>query len=446
MKKDIAKKLLTEAQKRYDEAEVYAVSSTAIGLTSYQRELEKYSMAEDAGMNIQVRKGDLWVSTYTEKISEDVIPTLLQKLDESLEVAEAKPEKALYHPPTDEEWKELSLTPAPEFSTDEMMKIALELDELVHQKGDDIFSVSVDINTAISKRLLLNSAGLEREESSQYHLLLLSPVIKRGEKMDSTYVFRLIKDQDNLDLQGLVDEAYEKATAFFEAKSVAPGKYPIIMDQNCTASLISAMMMMFSADIVQKGMSMLKDKVGEEIASPAFTLIDDPLHPEGFVQSSFDGEGLPTYALPLIKNGKLETYLYNLETAAKDKVESNARAQRSYKGESSPGASTLVIEPGEKNMDELMQSIGNGLIITDLQGLHSGLDPISGDFSLPAKGFRIKDGKKAEAVNQITVASNFFQFIKDITEVGADSKLTLNGAVMPPIAIKEISVSGEEAE
>ena len=103
----------------------------------------------------------------------------------------------------------------------------------------------------------------------------------------------------------------------------------------------------------------------------------------------------------------------------------------------------LYIEKGEKSLEELIKEVGEGILITDLAGLHSGANSITGDFSLAAKGFYIKDGKKSYPVEQITIAGNFFSMLKDIEAVGSDLKFPMSSIGSPSVKIKEISIAGK---
>ena len=150
----------------------------------------------------------------------------------------------------------------------------------------------------------------------------------------------------------------------------------------------------FYAESVQKGLSLLKDKVDKLVANKNFTLIDDPFIKEGFNTCSFDGEGTATSVKKIIDEGVLKTYLYNWKTAVKDGVKSTGNGFRnSYKSSVSTSATNLYVEKGDKSLEEILETVDKGVMITDLQGLHSGLNPVSGDYSLSAHGYEIENGK-----------------------------------------------------
>lgn len=189
---------------------------------------------------------------------------------------------------------------------------------------------------------------------------------------------------------------------------------------------------------------MLKDKIGEDIGSSKFTLVDDPFASEGFNSSTFDDEGTATKYKKIIDNGNLKTYLYNWKSANKDNVASTGNGFRnSYKSSVSTSATNLYVEKGDKSLDEIFETVDSGVYITDLQGLHSGLNPVSGDYSLSANGYEIENGKIKRPINQITIAGNFFETLRDIEEIGNDLRFSMNGVGSPAIKVKKLAIAGE---
>lgn len=204
----------------------------------------------------------------------------------------------------------------------------------------------------------------------------------------------------------------------------------------------------FNADNVQKGLSLLRGKVGEKIASEKLTLMDNPLMKESTSSCAFDAEGVATYKKNVIQNGVLNTFLHNIRTATIEKIESTGNASKSsYTALVEVAPSTLYVKSGKTSYEEMIKKLGNGLIITDMMGMHSGANPVSGDFSLASKGFLVQNGKIVRAVEQITVAGNYFELLKKIEFIGGDFKLGMPGGSScfgsPSIIIKELSIAGE---
>ena len=195
-------------------------------------------------------------------------------------------------------------------------------------------------------------------------------------------------------------------------------------------------------------MSLLSGREGEQIAADCVTLVDDPMCPDAVFRLPFDDEGVAAQRTVLIENGRLNTLLYNLKTAAKAGVKSTGNAHKpGIAARVTVAPTNLCLQPGDKTRDELFEMAGEGLYITEISGMHAGANAVSGDFSLVSKGFLIKDGKRADPVELITIAGNFYQMLKDVIAVGSDMHFgfpTGAGQIgTPSLYIKELTVAGE---
>ena len=192
---------------------------------------------------------------------------------------------------------------------------------------------------------------------------------------------------------------------------------------------------------------MLAGKEGEKIAADCVTLTDDPTTDFGFGSRAFDAEGVAGRRTVVVENGTLKTLLYNLETAHKAGVESTGNASKG--GYTSPigiSVSNFTLTPGEKTLEQLAGKMGEGLIITEVSGLHAGANAVTGDFSLMAKGYLVEGGKQGRAVNGVTVSGNFYELLKNIEEPGCDVYRNMFGeAISAPSVLmgKPMSVAGE---
>jgi len=196
------------------------------------------------------------------------------------------------------------------------------------------------------------------------------------------------------------------------------------------------------------GLSLLAGKEGEVIASDIVTITDDPMREGVSIQTHFDGEGVATHRKSVIEKGVLKTLLYNRETALKAGKETTANASKgSYAAPVGISPYAFCIEAGDKTLDQLFEMAENGIYVTEVKGLHAGVNAASGDFSIESAGFLIKDGKKAEAVKSFTIAGNFFELLKSISalsdkvEMGVPSGFTTFGS--PAVLIKDMSVAGK---
>jgi PmbA protein len=255
----------------------------------------------------------------------------------------------------------------------------------------------------------------------------------------------LARDPGGLDADAIGAEAAERALALVGARQPASRRCPVVLDAFVAASFAGFIGGMLSADAVQRGRSLFAGKLGDEVAAPALRLADDPTDPGGLASAPFDAEGSPARRNALIEEGRLATYLYDARTARKDGRETTASATRSsYRSPPSVGTSNLVIDPGDATLEELVREAGDGLFVTDVAGLHSGVNPVSGTFSVGATGRLIEGGELGRPVREITIASDLVSMLKAVRAVGAEARwVPFGGSVKAaPLLLEEMSVGG----
>ena len=298
------------------------------------------------------------------------------------------------------------------------------------------------------KVALCNSKGLDLSHSYNYSQLAAVVSVKEREEVYNGYKV-VTDDFNNFNVDLLAQETVDKVVKTIGADTVESGIYDLIFSSEMMATMLSTFFTAFSADAARRGLSLLKGKEGEQIASANVTIVDDPFYSESFIKMPFDGEGVATYRKKVIEEGKLITLLHNLTTAYEAGVASTGNGRKlNY----SSGVNVLPYnfllaagEAGEK--EEVFKAVGKGIYITALNGLHAGANPATGDFSLSAEGFLVEEGKQKRPVKNFTVSGNFYELLQKITLVGSDVKLNNpEGGVCfgaPTTVVKEISVAGK---
>jgi len=202
---------------------------------------------------------------------------------------------------------------------------------------------------------------------------------------------------------------------------------------------------MLGADAVQRGRSPFAERLGDEIASKALVLADDGLDSAGLGSSPFDGEGLPRSRTPLISGGKLQTFLHDSYTARRGQADSTASAGRGgYRSQPSVSASNLVVDAGRESLDGLFAAAEGGVFVTDVAGLHSGVNPVSGVFSVGASGRVISGAELGDPVREFTIASDLVSMLRAISAAGSEARwVPFGGSVRtPPLLVAEMSIGG----
>jgi PmbA protein len=253
------------------------------------------------------------------------------------------------------------------------------------------------------------------------------------------------RDPGELDPEAIGGEAAERALALVGARQPESRRCPVVLDAFVAASFIGFIGSMLSAEAVQRGRSLFADREGDEIADAVLALADDATDPGGPSSAPFDGEGSPSRRTALIEGGRLITFLFDARAARRAGRATTANATRgSYRTPPSVGTTNLVLEAGDRELDGLFREAGDGLYVTDVAGLHSGVNPVSGTFSVGASGRLIEDGEPAGPVRELTIASDLVSMLKSVRAVGSEGRwVPFGGSVKaPPVLIGEMTVSG----
>ena len=429
----------------FSEYEVYYVDGESLGISVYKEEVEKYNLNNSAGLSFRGKLGDRIGYSYTEILDEDAIDMLVKKAKENVSAIENNDIQFIYE--GDKEYKEISTyyEALENLAPDKLINIAINMEKEAKKYCDKVESFSgCAISYSSGKYGIINSKGLNLKNKSNLLTAYVVPIVKDGENMYDGCGYVVAKSLDEIDPAKIAKMGVDEALSKIGATSIPAGNYKVIINNEAMVSLLSTFAGIFSGDAVQKGLSLLKGKEGEIIASDIVNLVDDPHLKDGLASVAFDDEGVATVKTYLIQDGKLNTLLHNLKTANKAGVKSTGNGfKASYASPISVSPTNFYIEPGVNSLEEMTKKIDKGLIITDLAGLHSGANSITGDFSLAAKGFYIENGVKTHPVEQITVAGNFFTLLTDIEEVGNDLKFPMSSVGSPSIMIKELSIAGE---
>jgi PmbA protein len=235
--------------------------------------------------------------------------------------------------------------------------------------------------------------------------------------------------------------AVERATELLDAAPVASGEYPIVFSHRMSGQLFGMFGSPFFAEAAQKGQSRLKDKLGETIASPLFTLLSDPFLPGLPGSHLFDGEGVPSQRLEVVKDGVLRTMLHNLESAKKAGVQPTGTGSRGYSGKAGTGFANYIVPLGGDSLESLLSRHPRCLLIVKLEG-GSGCSAISGEISIGAQGFLYENGKRVRAVDRITLSTNFFDLLQNISGLSNEYSDSFSSVKVPDVLVEKVNVAG----
>ena len=288
--------------------------------------------------------------------------------------------------------------------------------------------------------LLLTQKGVRSHDLASSCSASIELVMADGADRQAAWHWDMGRQPNAVNLRAIGQEAARKGELKLNPAPMASGRYGVVLHPEVTVDLLGLVAGMLSAEAVLKQRSLFAGKLGQAIASPLLTLVDDGRLAGGLGSEPWDGEGLPTRRNVLIENGVLGTYLHTLKTAAEMGVAPTATAGRSTG--SNPGVTTFNLFPkaGDRSPGELYRMAGDGVLITDLMGLHT-VDPVSGDLSLGASGVRIRGGELAETVDRMTIAGNLKDFLARIVAMGDDLRWYGSSAGLS-LLLEDISIGG----
>ncbi|EOR20284.1 TldD/PmbA family protein [Clostridium sartagoforme AAU1] len=439
-------KLFQEAKNNeFDEYEVYYVDRESLSINVYNEEVEKYNLTTSYGLSFRGKINGKIGYSYTEILDEYAIEMLVKNAKESALTIENEDIQFIYE--GDKEYSAVNTyyNTLENIPADKLIDLALNMEKEAKTLDNRVVSFGgCGIGYNKAKYGIINSKGLNLENKSNLLSAYVVPIIKNQEDMHDGMGYIIATSLDEVNPKLLAQDGVNEALSRIGGKSIPSGKYNTIINNEAMVSLLSTFAGVFSGDAAQKGLSLLKGKEGEIIANKKVTLLDNPHLENGLASVPFDDEGVATKKKDIIHEGKLITLLHNLKTAHKGNTKSTGNGfKNSYASPVGVSPTNLYLQKGEKSFDNLLKEIGEGLLITEFAGLHSGANSITGDFSLAAKGFYIKEGKKEYPVEQITVAGNFFDLLKNIEEIGNDLKFPMSSVGSPSVKVNGLSIAGK---
>ncbi len=426
------------------EYEAYLASGDSFEASVHAGELIAYNVSSTMGLGFRALVGGRMGYASTQALDEDAADMLVKGVIASATLTETEDAQFLY---AGGETQTLDLY-NPELdgiSDAEKVKMALALEQKALAADPRISTDGCAVVYGAGGRRIVNSKGLDVSFRDNALGAYVSAVAREGERAGSAYRFRMERGGAP-GLDRIAQQASLEAIDFLNASPVASGRYPVVFRAGAAVDLLAAFSEAFSADEAQRGLSKLKGREGDTVAAVCVTLLDDPLNPAGFAAAPFDGEGVPARAKAVIDQGRLTTLLHNLKTAAKQGVASTGNAARGYASPIAVAPSNFFFKPSDEPLEALLKMAEGGLLITEMQGLHSGGNVVSGDFSYGAKGYRIEGGKPVKPVDQITVAGNFYDLLLQMRAVGSDLEFGQPGRSCfgsPSLFVGELTVAGK---
>jgi PmbA protein len=432
-----------------EQVEAYAARSKGTEVKVFGGEVESVASENVDGVGVRVvvdgRQGFAWAgsldpSVVAETLAEARDNAGFGSVDEYLglpdpdEAADPGGERAAL-----DLWREALLaTPA-----DDKVALALELERAVMAADARIRGVrTVSYGDGAAEMALANSLGVEA--TSRRTVCSVSALTLAGEGVGTRtgYGFSVGREPSELDVGEAAQMAAERAVRLLGATQPPSRRLAVVFDPLVASSILSVICGALNGEAVLKGRSMFATRLGEMVAGPGISIVDDPTNPEAFGAAGYDSEGVPTRPVRMVENGRLARFLHNVHTGRRSGTGTSGSAVRGgYTTTPGVGSRALHFEPGPAPPEELLRRAEGGLFVQSITGLGSGASPVTGDFSVGADGLVIRDGALAEPVREVTVASTFQRMLLDL-EVGNDLRWLPGGAAGITLLVPDMAMSG----
>lgn len=447
---DLAKRALDKAMLTgVEQAEAFALLSRSLRIKVYQQEVEELASATGSGVGIRVMRDRAVGYAYTTDLSEEGLAAAAGAATGNAGITAADEFMGLPDPAADAAFPKMEIYSEQLAAVPVQQKIglaagieraALERDERISQVEGATYAEG-EGTVAIA-----SSLGLEREYRETSCYAYVQAIAEHAGQMQMGMSFTTGRDSNQLDPVSVGQEAADRAVALLGAEQCQTISCPVVMDPFVTSSLIGVITSALTGESVQKQRSMFAGKEHEQVAGKALNLVDDGTHPDGLASAPFDGEGVPAQQTTLIDGGVLQGFLYDTYTGRKVGKPSTGNGVRgSYRSLPHVGATNLRLTGGDRPMAQMISEVDLGFYVMEVSGIHSGANPVSGDFSVGASGRLIRGGELAESVREVTIAGNLLSILGSISAVGNDNRwVPFGGSIhAPSLLIGEMTVSGK---
>ena len=449
MRYDEFKNYVVEAAQKNGlaEYELYYTESESVSTETLMHEISAFQTSGGAGACFRcIYEGKMGYAS-TELFTAEEAERIVNVAMENASIIEIEDEVFIHE--AGDSYVELEPQKTYEPTSAEMIEKAFALEKALYAADERVMDGSqAFFGFGKETVALMNSKGLDLSYSCDYSEYGAVAVIKEGDEMFNSFAIKA-GDFKEMDTDTLAKKVVQEAVDSIGQESVPSGTYNIVFSNKMMASMLETFFGIFSAENAQRGLSLLNGKEGEVIASDVVTIMDDPFRKETYNCMPFDGEGVATYSKAVVENGQLKTLLHNLTTAHKAGIASTGNGRKA--GYAAPVAilpyNFFVEKGGAGSKEDLFAKAGEGIYVTEINGMHAGANAVTGDFSLAAEGFLVTGGKRAHAVKNFTISGNYYQLLKNVVAVGDDLEFgSPHGGCTfgaPSVLVKEISVAGK---
>ena len=423
--------------------EAYAEESRRVEANAYRGDVENLSFAESRGVGVRVIADGRLGYAYAADPTPDEVRRAVGQARENAGLASADPHNVLPGPAAAAPLDGLFHPDQAAMPLDRKVSLALDLERRATNSDPRVTKVeTAGYGDSTSRMAIASTTGVRAAYERTDCWCVVVALAGDGDETQTGFSFRVGRRLADLDWEGVADEAIERSVRMLGAEKPATARVPVILDPFAGSSFLGVLAGALSAESVQKGRSLFAGLEGERVGAEVLTLVDDGRRLDGPGAAPFDDEGVPAGRTALIEGGVLRGFLHNAYTAHRGGTRSTGNASRAgYRSSPGVGTTNFAVEPGSASLAELLRRAEGGVLIQDVSGVHSGANPISGEFSVGATGLRIRGGALAEPVREMTIASTLPDMLRSIAAVGDDLRF-FSSVGVPSILVGEMTLAG----
>jgi PmbA protein len=427
-----------------EQVEAFVSRDSETSIRVYEGEIEHFVSAQSEGIGIRVVREGRTGFAYAGTLDERSVAEVLAEARDNVEFGTPDEWAGLAEPdgvdvmPQDL-WNE-ALAACP---TDRKIELAKELERLALAADGRVRVDDSNYSDVAAESAVATTTGIRRSGRENGCYVSVGTLADDGDETQTGFGFSVGRSPDDFDLAKAAKEAADRATRLLGATKPTSRRLTVVLDPFVTAQFLGIISSTLNGEAVIKGRSLFKDRVGEQVADARFTLVDDPTNPLAYTATELDGEGLAARRNVLVEAGVLQGFVHNSYSARRAGTVSTANAVRGgFKGTPGVGCLALQVQPGTRSQADLITGISDGVLVQQVSGLHSGVNPISGDFSTGASGLLISNGQLGAPVREFTIASTLQRMLLDLVEVGGDVDWLPMRAAGVSLVIADMTMSG----
>jgi len=428
-----------------EQVEAYAEEGRQTEVSALRGEVEGMTFAESRGLGVRVIRDGRLGYAWAADPSLDEAQEAVWRARDNAALAEPDEHNGLPEAESSSPMPEIFREESASVTADDKVAMALDLERYTVSRDPRVTKIDLaQVGDAVSRVAIASTTGVDVEYARTDAWVVVVTLAVEGQETQTGFSYTITRGLDTLTWEPVADEAVDRAVAMLGATKPSTAKVPVVLDPFAASNFLGVLAGALNAENVLKGRSLFADMVGQAVGSSAFTLVDDGRRLDGPGACPFDGEGIPSGRTELFTGGRLNGFLHDTYTARRTggAQRSTGNAKRGgYRSAPGVGTSNFFVDAGELSFDELLAKAEGGVLIRDVSGVHSGANPISGEFSVGATGLRIAEGHATEPLREMTIASTLPEMLASVSGVGNDLRF-FSSVGTPSILIGEMTLAG----